>query len=1500
MSGRCPVAWPGAARAWRVMVLLALIGMALSSLGGALAAGQADPPPITQEEADQADQPALETAEPAQTQPANTGEATAPPLAPTELPGGQQVNQPPVGRESATPPFFLQLIKRVCPAKAGFVPERAPYAELDDGCRLEVLDPASFFFIVTDANGEQHVVNDIAAFFELPAGRTRAAERHAGGYGDPVVWCSFGKGEPPQRMEVIERGVTLDPKPEMLVTCEFFNPQLPPDGGKDGSITVLKVACPAGYDATSGKADPTVDCTKPLDDVGFGLTPADPDVGRQKGRTGDDGRGIVTFEGLPAGSYTIQENLPEGFAEAVVWACTDDPRQQQRFDGPLATGTRLEVELAAGQELWCLWLNVPGKLPAEPAPTEPAGGGADLTIYKWECPASAAGAQDLSTFIDTCQIEMPGVVFDVTSSSGTSTAVSQPNGTVFEDLPAGAIEVREEIPDGYGAPVVFCAPVHASLVPEVPVTDGTVNLTIEDGVDLACYWHNIPASGASEPLPTESVFVIDPTVAGTSVIHLETPAPTTAAVATIVPAERPGTGAVGDLIAIVTDAEGQPVGGACVAVIDAGGETVAESCDSAAWEQASLAGNGVTGFFGLPAGEYTVRLVSTPDGGTADDRDVTVVAGTSTQVMLTVETATPEPDAPEPTMPMPWTPTPEPTQASQPVRAGSITVLKVTCPAGFDVDSGNPTRECTKPTDGISFTLLAEGGESQRARTGDDGRGRVVFDGLPAGSFEIVEAAQAGTEPVVWACAAHLRDLASADGPLAEGGSVTVELSAGEDVTCLWLNVPAASGSAPGGPTIADVEGPVSSLPVTPSLPEGVIPPIVVGSVTVRAFTCGDDYQYPQSPSVEYLRAACSEPLLVNFTIADRRADGRMFYHGGLSPGSDGALTHRVNLGDVVIEQDRVRGFNTPHVYCRKPGGSDERWRYTPIDEPTTWTFMHDIHERLDEASPTLECEWFNPMLRDLDWDRRVMIERYYCLDPDLSQPLTNQCVRDVDRPTVFQVIRETWEGEPFTVEWSAFSLNVSPVKSITIREELADGFSPVVARCRVVDYGKTYTTVTDLGWLEASPQNGFTFDPIGVDNALRCDWYSIVETPGGGPAGDDNAATGSGPVVVVPVEALPMEVLPLEDGTIAVSAFACGPGLSRSATLAALRAACTEPFAGLPMYAYPGASGASAKRAGVTNASGGVAFANLDPGVIVLGQEPRSGYGHPLVYCSDADGALQERGWLYFTMRVELTEASPSRTCEWFALPLEDDAYATRIEFAVYLCEGLGSGELPTTDPGGPCIFNLSSFDLSVSGDQGWSDSRTYWYHINGKQWRVPAPPNQALTLSVDHHVMWDTDSGRVSCLVVDWADRTTVVRDLEWFEISEAGTITVPPIGTNNMMKCVWYDIVSTPRGTMALQAYDCPTATFDGGDDCPIATRGWYEVQILEDGAWRMVSKRAVSHGGDWTLPHLRPGTYRLVPIGGALCHTWTNRPANGGTFAIVAGEDTIVRAYRCTGG
>lgn len=168
-----------------------------------------------------------------------------------------------------------------------------------------------------------------------------------------------------------------------------------------------------------------------------------------------------------------------------------------------------------------------------------------------------------------------------------------------------------------------------------------------------------------------------------------------------------------------------------------------------------------------------------------------------------------------------------------------------------------------------------------------------------------------------------------------------------------------------------------------------------------------------------------------------------------------------------------------------------------PIDWSETGNFYHIIHEELDAERPHLECEWYNVPLGGLHDERRVNITRYYCLDPDMTQPLTGQCVIDADRPTVFQTHFDTWDGAPETLDWTHFYINLTPGGPFTIREELQEGFSPVVARCRIVDYGQRWQTIEDLGWLEASPANSFDFDPIGEDNALKCEWYSIVHSPG-------------------------------------------------------------------------------------------------------------------------------------------------------------------------------------------------------------------------------------------------------------------------------------------------------------------------------------------------------------------------------------------------------------------
>jgi hypothetical protein len=430
------------------------------------------------------------------------------------------------------------------------------------------LIPARSSSIIVDANGQSQAVNNTEAFFELTLGLTDVAEKHDGGYRDPIVFCSFGKGTEPVRIPASNRQVSVEALPEMLVTCEFFNPEVPPapgssltihkrlcaegydirsaqadpitectepvtkvpfaladddpatperqqstdeviasgvvfdglpagghtvtesppdgvewaivwacevegvgasddipplsegftlaldipagagvvcywfnlheedgpsvDDSDDASVTVLKWVCPPGFDLTSRDADPAIDCTRPLDGVGFALVPHDPGIEARKGRSGDDGPGTVTFGGVPAGAFTLDEALPERIADAFVWYCTDDPRERRSVEEPLSEGARLQVELAAGQHLWCHWYNVPAARESA-EPTDDATddlGNNTVTVRKWACPDGAGYGQSRAWYIERCDEPVDGVEFRRTTGGTVITQQTEGGVTV--------------------------------------------------------------------------------------------------------------------------------------------------------------------------------------------------------------------------------------------------------------------------------------------------------------------------------------------------------------------------------------------------------------------------------------------------------------------------------------------------------------------------------------------------------------------------------------------------------------------------------------------------------------------------------------------------------------------------------------------------------------------------------------------------------------------------------------------------------------------------------------------------------------------------------------------------------------------------------------------------------------------------------------------------------------------------------------------------------------
>src|SRR5690606_6811140 len=96
-----------------------------------------------------------------------------------------------------------------------------------------------------------------------------------------------------------------------------------------------------------------------------------------------------------------------------------------------------------------------------------------------------------------CATQMTGVPFELTDANGTYPMDSQADGTTWNDVVMGPVTISEEIPDGYGDPVVYCW----TLLPDetdptlVSSTGGTVSVpsTSAEEWNYYCNWFNIPA-----------------------------------------------------------------------------------------------------------------------------------------------------------------------------------------------------------------------------------------------------------------------------------------------------------------------------------------------------------------------------------------------------------------------------------------------------------------------------------------------------------------------------------------------------------------------------------------------------------------------------------------------------------------------------------------------------------------------------------------------------------------------------------------------------------------------------------------------------------------------------------------------------------------------------------------------------------------------------------------------------------------------------------------------
>lgn len=384
-----------------------------------------------------------------------------------------------------------------CPA--GYNALTADIYDLAANCH----DQAAVTFTLTDVNGASSSlttpgsgVNSVT-FSGVPTGQLTISEQIPAGYTSPRVFCkneAYTGAETGEVEQGISNGTVYT---ELMagydyVWCDWFNIPEP----QYGDVIINKIGCPMGYDAYSGSIyDLAANChEQPVST--FHLF--DVNGAQQDATTPGSGVNSVTFSNVPAGAIAVTEDQMSGYGAPRVF-CKNSSYTggDTSEDEVMVDNYGINYELMSGYDfVWCDWFNIP---------TDPYG---TIEIHKWECPQDwTSNSGDWNEYLSNCTQVMNGVPFyGAVDGSDLPNKVTGDDGdgtVIWSDVPAGDLAIQEDIPSGYGAPVVFCGFTYTLYTNGVPaiadgkifpdsVVEGVLQTEFAQGESLYCDWFNIP------------------------------------------------------------------------------------------------------------------------------------------------------------------------------------------------------------------------------------------------------------------------------------------------------------------------------------------------------------------------------------------------------------------------------------------------------------------------------------------------------------------------------------------------------------------------------------------------------------------------------------------------------------------------------------------------------------------------------------------------------------------------------------------------------------------------------------------------------------------------------------------------------------------------------------------------------------------------------------------------------------------------------------------------
>lgn len=299
-------------------------------------------------------------------------------------------------------------------------------------------------------------------------------------------------------------GVTFELTLHETFDCAWYvHGDAPQDPAGNNQVSIQVKACPEGYPALRPVWDDMVEkCTEPAGKVAFSLSePGGRGYdGGTKSTSGDegDGQNTVGWKNVPNVSLMIEEDLPDGYRQPVVFCAIqaqdgDDPGEMRNYR-PNGNGTLVLDAPGESHRILCTWFNIPQT------------NDADIAITARMCPpgydVKAPGADPN---LD-CTEPAGGLVFTL-ADTGPATpdrefrTRAETGGVRFDELAAGGYTITQTVPDGIASVFIStCQGFNTGVAPQMPLNEGpSFTVNVPDSAHVECDWFNVPATGNGTP-----------------------------------------------------------------------------------------------------------------------------------------------------------------------------------------------------------------------------------------------------------------------------------------------------------------------------------------------------------------------------------------------------------------------------------------------------------------------------------------------------------------------------------------------------------------------------------------------------------------------------------------------------------------------------------------------------------------------------------------------------------------------------------------------------------------------------------------------------------------------------------------------------------------------------------------------------------------------------------------------------------------------------------------